>query len=147
MAEPFRQQISQLSGTADRLRASAAVPAGSIWYVGHFPGTPLLPGIAVLALVEEAISEAERREGKEMVMTGVSRVRFRLPVKPDDRMVITATREKRDAGFTYGFSVFLSAELACTGLMQGRLLPDPDRRETLPARRSRVSPLVNCLKT
>jgi 3-hydroxyacyl-[acyl-carrier-protein] dehydratase len=115
MMKPFMQKISQLSGAADRLTASASVPADSIWYVGHFPGTPLLPGIAILALVEEAISEAELKEGKQVVMTGVGRVRFRLPVKPDDRMVIEISREKKNVGFAYGFSVFLSEELACTG--------------------------------
>ena len=122
MMKPFMQQISQLSGTADLLTAAASVPADSIWYSGHFPGTPLLPGIAILALVKEAISEAELREGKQVVMTGVGRVRFRLPVKPDDRMVIEIVREKKGAGFAYGFSVFLSEELACTGVLAARVV-------------------------
>ena len=107
MMKPFMQQISQLSGAADRLTASASVPADSIWYSGHFPGTPLLPGIAILALVKEAIS---------------GRVRFRLPVRPDDRMVIEIAREKKGAGFAYGFSVFLSEELACTGVLAARVV-------------------------
>jgi 3-hydroxyacyl-[acyl-carrier-protein] dehydratase len=120
--KPFMQRISQLSGTADRLTASASVPADSIWYAGHFPGTPLLPGVAILALVEEAISEAEFREGKQVMMTGVGRVRFRLPVKPDDRMVMEISREKKNDGFAYAFSVFLSEELACTGYVAARVV-------------------------
>jgi len=122
MMKPFMQQLSQLSGSADRLTTSASVPADSVWYAGHFPGTPLLPGIAILALVEEAISEAEFREGRAVMMTGVSRVRFRLPVRPDDRMVIQISREKRNGGFTYGFSVFLSEELACAGFFTARVV-------------------------
>jgi 3-hydroxymyristoyl/3-hydroxydecanoyl-(acyl carrier protein) dehydratase len=122
MTEPFRQKLSQLSGAADHLTASASVPADSVWYAGHFPGTPLLPGIAVLALVEEAISEAEIREGRQVMITGVGRVRFRLPVRPDDRMVIKISREKRNEGFTYGFSVFLSEELACAGFFSARVV-------------------------
>jgi 3-hydroxyacyl-[acyl-carrier-protein] dehydratase len=120
--KPFMQKISQLSGAADSLTASASVPTDSVWYAGHFPGTPLLPGIAILALVEEAISEAELREGKQVIMTGIGRVRFRLPVRPDDQMVIEISREKKNGGFAYGFSVFLSEELACTGYLAARVV-------------------------
>jgi 3-hydroxyacyl-[acyl-carrier-protein] dehydratase len=122
MMKPFMQKISQLSGAADSLTASASVPTDSVWYAGHFPGTPLLPGIAILALVEEAISEAELREGKQVIMTGIGRVRFRLPVRPDDQMVIEISREKKNGGFAYGFSVFLSEELACTGYLAARVV-------------------------
>ncbi|MBM4313378.1 MAG: hypothetical protein FJ122_05595 [Deltaproteobacteria bacterium] len=120
--KPFMQQLSQVSGAADRLTASASVPADSPWYVGHFPGTPLLPGVAILALVEEAISKAELREGKTVTMTGIGRVRFRLPVKPDDRMAMEIARERKNDGFAYGFSVFLSGELACTGVFAARVV-------------------------
>lgn len=120
--KPFLQGISELSGTAERLTATAGVPADSNWYAGHFPGTPLLPGVAILALVEEAISEAELREGKRVMMTGVGRVRFRLPVRPDDRMVMEISREKKNDGFAYGFSVTLSGELACTGYLAARVV-------------------------
>jgi 3-hydroxyacyl-[acyl-carrier-protein] dehydratase len=122
MMKPFMQKISQLSGAADRLTALASVPTDSVWYAGHFPGTPLLPGIAILALVEEAISEAELREGKQVMMTGIGRVRFRLPVRPDDRMVIEISKEKKNGGFAYGFSVFRSEELACTGYLAARVV-------------------------
>lgn len=122
MSEPFRQQLTQLSGTADHLTASASVPANSLWYAGHFPGAPLLPGIAILALVEEAIREAELREGRSVVITGVGRVRFRLPVKPDDLMVLNVSREKRNEGYTYGFSVLLSEESACVGYLNARVV-------------------------
>jgi 3-hydroxyacyl-[acyl-carrier-protein] dehydratase len=122
MSEPFLQKLSKLSGSVDHLTASASVPADSLWYAGHFPGTPLLPGIAILALVEEAISEAELREGKQVMITGVGRVRFRLPVRPDDRMVIEISREKRNGGFSYGFSILLSEELACAGFFTARVV-------------------------
>ena len=62
MMKPFMQKLTQLSCTADRITASACVPADSVWYAGHFPGNPILPGIAILALVEEAIIEAELKE-------------------------------------------------------------------------------------
>ncbi len=120
--KPFTQKLSKLSGAAEGLTASASVPADSVWYAGHFPGTPLLPGIAILALVEEAISEAELREERRVLITGVSRVRFRMPIRPDDQMVIKISREKRNDGLSYGFSVFLSEELACAGFFAARVV-------------------------
>ncbi len=115
MKKTFHQGLSHRSGGADRIAASASVSGDSAWYDGHFPGHPLLPGIAVLALVEEAILAAEREEGRSMRITGLGRVRFRLPVKPDEEMTLKISRQEGRNGWTYLFSVSLSGEPACTG--------------------------------
>jgi 3-hydroxymyristoyl/3-hydroxydecanoyl-(acyl carrier protein) dehydratase len=88
----------------------------------HFPDTPILPGIAILALVKEAIITAELRDGRHVLITGLGRVRFRLPVKPDDRMSFKITREKRRDEMAYLFSVTLAGEAACTGAFTARLV-------------------------
>jgi len=125
MEKSFRQGLSQLAGAAERITASARVPGDSAWYAGHFPDNPLLPGIAILALVEEAIISAEQREGRRVTITGVGRVRFRLPVKPDDAMTFEITREKRRDGMAYLFSVLLAGDAACTGVFTARLTEGP----------------------
>jgi len=125
MEKSFRQELSQLAGTAERTTAAAAVPGDSAWYAGHFPGNPILPGIAILALVEEAIITTELREGRRIAITGISRVRFRLPVKPDDRMTFEITREEKRSGMAYLFSVSLAGEAACTGVFTARLADGP----------------------
>jgi 3-hydroxyacyl-[acyl-carrier-protein] dehydratase len=106
------------------MTASARVSEDSVWYSGHFPGNPILPGIAVLALVEEAIHVAELRENRHVVMTGISRVRFRLPVKPDDWMTLRITKERKHNGFSYEFSVSLAEEVACTGILKARIVSE-----------------------
>ncbi len=121
MMKPFMQKIAQLSCSAGHITASAQVPSDSVWYTGHFPGYPILPGIAVLALVEEAILAAEITEKRRVEMTGISRVRFRLPVKPDDRMTLKISRERKQDRLTYEFSVCLAEELACTGFLKARV--------------------------
>ncbi len=128
MEKPFRQGISQLAVSAERITASAGVPGDSAWYAGHFPDNPILPGIAILALVKEAIITAELREGRRMVITGLSRVRFRLPVKPDDRMTVEITREKKGDGMAYLFSVLLAGEAACTGVFTARSEEGPENK-------------------
>jgi len=122
--KPFMQKLTQLSCTADHITASTRVPADSVWYAGHFPGNPILPGIAVLALVKEAILAAELREKRRVEITGIGRVRFRLPVKPDDRMTLKISRERKQGGLTYEFSVCLTEELACTGFLKAKIAAD-----------------------
>ncbi|MBA4422961.1 MAG: hypothetical protein C0390_07635 [Syntrophus sp. (in: bacteria)] len=124
MMKPFMQKLTELSSTADHIAASAQVPADSVWYAGHFPGNPILPGIAVLALVEEAILASELGEKRRVEMTGIGRVRFRLPVTPDDRMTLKISRENKPDRLTYEFSVSLAEELACTGFFKARIAAD-----------------------
>ncbi|MHB8910321.1 MAG: 3-hydroxyacyl-ACP dehydratase FabZ family protein [Syntrophales bacterium] len=126
MAKSFRQGLSQLAATGERMTASAVVPGDSAWYAGHFPGNPILPGIAILALVKEAIIASELREGRRVMITRLGRVRFRLPVKPDDVMTLEITREKKHDGMVaYLFSVNLAGEAACTGAFTARLAEGP----------------------
>ena len=115
------QKLTQLSCTADQITAAARVPADSVWYAGHFPGNPILPGIAVLALVKEAILAAELEEKRQVVITGIGRVRFRLPVKPDEWMTLKISRESKPDRLTYEFSVCLAEELVCTGFFRARI--------------------------
>jgi 3-hydroxyacyl-[acyl-carrier-protein] dehydratase len=120
MKKTFHLEPSQLSFVADQIRGTASVSADSAWYAGHFPDNPILPGIAILALVKEAIVTSELREGRQVMITGVGRVRFRLPVKPDGRMMLEITKgEKRDS-LTYFFSVTLTGEAVCTGAFAAR---------------------------
>ena len=121
MEKSFRQELSQLAGTAERVTAVAGVPGDSAWYAGHFRDNPILPGIATLALVKETIITAELREGRRVLITGMGRVRFRLPVKPDDRMTFEITRKEKRDGLAYLFSVSLAGEAACTGTFTARL--------------------------
>ena len=114
------QKLTHLSCTADQITASACVPADSVWYAGHFPGNPILPGIAILALVEEAIVAMEQKENRRVAITGVGRVRFRLPVKPDDLMTLKIAGRKDKIGLTYGFSVCLAEEIGLYGFFYGK---------------------------
>jgi 3-hydroxyacyl-[acyl-carrier-protein] dehydratase len=121
MKECFRQELSQLSATTEQITASASVEGDSPWYAGHFPGHPILPGIAILALVEETIVASELAEGRRVTMTGIGRVRFRLPVGPGDKMEITVARGETGGGRRYPFTVALAGEPVCTGVFAAGL--------------------------
>jgi 3-hydroxyacyl-[acyl-carrier-protein] dehydratase len=72
--------------------AELLVPADSPIFAGHFPGRPLLPGIAHLALLRQVLDELAARGGLPggpgvgTAITEVRRLRLRRPVLPGDRI-------------------------------------------------------------
>jgi 3-hydroxyacyl-[acyl-carrier-protein] dehydratase len=95
------------------LSAEVHIPPGSPWFDGHFPGKPVLPGIAQLGMVFDLIRRAF--EGPVRVAE-VSRVRFKQIIMPDDRLVISAELRSGRLG-TYVFRIAKGEELVCSGTM------------------------------
>jgi 3-hydroxymyristoyl/3-hydroxydecanoyl-(acyl carrier protein) dehydratase len=112
-----------LSGKAEHVAAAARFPGDSDWFSGHFPGNPIVPGVALIALVAEAVIERERGEGRPLAITGVRRVRFRLPVRPDDEVTLEATRIPNPQGPAYAFTVCLAGETVCSGVLTAAIIP------------------------
>lgn len=69
------------------LKATLAIPADGPWFEGHFPGRPILPGVAELAL---AIAALRRETGKPLPLRRVRFARLRHLVVPGDRLELTA---------------------------------------------------------
>ena len=117
MTSRFNHEWLRLSGEAERVVASARFPNDSVWFAGHFPDNPIVPWVALIALVVEAVSERERSEGRSLVITGVRLVRFRLPVRPDDEVTLEAIRMPKKEGPAYVFNIYLAGENACSGVL------------------------------
>jgi 3-hydroxyacyl-[acyl-carrier-protein] dehydratase len=106
--------ISAQKHSADgTLSAEVHVPAGASWFDGHFPGRPVLPGIAQLGMVFELVRHA--LDGPVRV-TEVSRVRFKQMIVPDDRLTVVA-EPRPGGGGRYGFRITRQDEVVCTGTM------------------------------
>ena len=97
--------------------ADALAGPGSPWFSGHFPGWPILPGIAMLSMVGEAVRHDERTRGMTVKITGVKRVRFRQPIRPDDPISISLSRTEGDREDSYNFKIVVRRDIACTGVM------------------------------
>ncbi|HVS18531.1 MAG TPA: hypothetical protein VMT18_08020 [Planctomycetota bacterium] len=69
-----------------RARFEIGVPASCPYFEGHFPGNPLLPAVAQLALVEQL---AARAFGRGNALLGICAIRFRSPVGPQQRLEVT----------------------------------------------------------
>jgi predicted hotdog family 3-hydroxylacyl-ACP dehydratase len=67
--------------------ATIAVPSAGSYFEGHFPGRPILPGVAELALVFEALVLGT---GRPAALREISFVRLRQLVFPGDRLELAA---------------------------------------------------------
>ena len=79
MTPPLR--LTARGSGEDGYRFGVEIPAASPWFSGHFPGHPILPGIAHLALAQLALSEIL---GREATLGAVRSLKLRRPVVPGD---------------------------------------------------------------
>lgn len=87
------------------------VKPDSPWFSGHFPGEPVLPGLAQLSIVQETL---ERALGREVIVQRVRRVRFRQMIKPNDPVEV-AIKPAGEGGYTFQLSI--GGEPACSGMV------------------------------
>ena len=97
----------------NEISADINVPPDSPWFDGHFPGEPILPGVAQIGMVLDAIRNARNQDLK---ISSVRRVRFKRIIKPDDRLKIIATPLKQ-AVDSYSFRILIGDETVCSGVM------------------------------
>ena len=93
------------------IRARAVVPADSPWFSGHFPGNPILPAIAQLAIVFDMIQEST---GRKQDPGAVKRVKYRRIIRPGEAIHVAATPVDGKAG-TFSFQMSVDGEMACKG--------------------------------
>jgi 3-hydroxyacyl-[acyl-carrier-protein] dehydratase len=81
-----------------RIVAIKNVTMNEPYFVGHFPGDPVMPAVLQVEAMAQAggallLTEfsAEERESKLMMFTGIEGARFRRPVTPGDQLRIEVT--------------------------------------------------------
>jgi 3-hydroxymyristoyl/3-hydroxydecanoyl-(acyl carrier protein) dehydratase len=94
------------------ITAQLSVDSRSPWFAGHFPGDPILPGIAQLKMVAETVLASGR---PDMKMVGVSRVKFRKIVRPGKWLDIHVAIGKKEG--QYAFRITCENEEICSGMM------------------------------
>ena len=86
----------------ERIVALKNVTANEQFFVGHFPGRPVMPGVIVLeALAQTAgiltfvTAGIYPDETVKFYFAGIDKARFRRPIVPGDQIRLRATLERR----------------------------------------------------
>lgn len=81
----------------DTCRAIKNVTINEPFFVGHFPGHPVMPGVLILeAMAQTAAVHACLKLGKQageqaFYLVSMDKARFRKPVVPGDQLVLTTS--------------------------------------------------------
>jgi len=87
----------------ERAVAIKCVSVNEPQFQGHFPHNPIMPGVLITEAFAQtagivALSAHEELAGATVYLLGLDKVRFRKPVRPGDRLVITAEKDSVSRG-------------------------------------------------
>ena len=97
------------------IEALADVPADSPWFLGHFPGEPILPGIALIYMAEQAIVQDALVKGEQVQLYALKRVRFTQPVRPGETLSLSISGEEAGEEILFSFKVTNKENIVCSG--------------------------------
>ncbi len=76
----------------DKIIALKNVTINEPFFVGHFPGAPIMPGVLIIEAMAQAggilfaVSQPEEKRGGPVYFMGMDKVKFRKPVVPGDQL-------------------------------------------------------------
>jgi UDP-N-acetylglucosamine acyltransferase len=86
-----------------RLLAAKAVTGSEEFFLGHFPGAPVMPGVLLLEGLAQAaglwlLQDADQPSQSEIHVVGIDDAKFRRPVVPGDRLILEVKLRRRRGG-------------------------------------------------
>lgn len=80
----------------ERIVGVKQVTMNEHFFQGHFPGTPVMPGVLIVEAMAQvgavyALQQIENHEHKLVLFSGIDNARFRRPVVPGDTLTLTVT--------------------------------------------------------
>ena len=103
-----------------RWESRARFESDSEWFSGHFEKTPLLPGVALLALASEMVKKQAREKGRFLVVFGFSKVRFKLVVLPGEDLRISVAAMPKVPEAKLDFQITCQGEPVVQGYLKVR---------------------------
>jgi hypothetical protein len=99
----------------DQTHSAFRVDSDLSWFSGHFPGHPILPGVALLFFVQEIINQGRPEGGQRLRIRHLKRIRFRRLVEPGARLTVHVRPRPSVGPDDFGFSVETAGEKVCDG--------------------------------
>jgi 3-hydroxymyristoyl/3-hydroxydecanoyl-(acyl carrier protein) dehydratase len=99
------------------IKAEVFIPDDSLWFSGHFPQEPILPGVAIILMVWRAIVQGTGKQSKEIMLDALKRVRFTQPVRPGERVSVHINCGGSGDKTSYTFKVLSRGNVICSGLI------------------------------
>lgn len=130
---PHRYPFSLVDRIIDYVPGKKAVGIKNVsinepHFQGHFPGRPLMPGVLIVEAMAQVggivLTQMPGMDGGLFVFAGIDKARFRRPVVPGDRLVMTVELLKmrgRRFGKMYGRAE-VDEKLAAEGEMMFSLV-------------------------
>lgn len=91
-------RVISVEGGEDSAALVLAVPEDLIWFPGHFPGNPVLPGVV---LVDWAMQLADGHLTLPGCFAGLRTVKFHRRVRPGDRLILELALEPDRLAWSY----------------------------------------------
>jgi len=98
------------------------VTMNELFFLGHFPNRPVMPGVLILEAMAQAggvlaykSTNSSPEDGTLYYFAGIDKARFRRVVEPGDqlRLEVKVLRSKRDIWVLEG-SAYVGDDLACS---------------------------------
>jgi len=98
----------------DGISGQFNIPADSLWFDGHFPDEPVLPGVSILCMIEDLI----RKANPDINITGLRRIRFRQLVHENELLDIKITWEEGTGSKSASFDITGNGNLISSGFIE-----------------------------
>ena len=93
---PFLMVDRVVEITSGKARTIKNVSHNEPFFVGHFPGNPVMPGVLIVEALAQsaailALAELKSESQRMFMLTGIEKARFRKPVVPGDQLEMEVT--------------------------------------------------------
>jgi 3-hydroxyacyl-[acyl-carrier-protein] dehydratase len=88
---PFLMVDRVVEISSGKARTVKNVSHNEPFFVGHFPGNPVMPGVLIIEALAQsaailALAELKSDSQRMFMLTGIEKARFRRPVVPGDQL-------------------------------------------------------------